>query len=60
MEDRTKMDNGLGGDETSLESPQKNKTGKGEVVMQRKKGKSEGKAPSNEPETGTIYQIRCI
>ncbi|RZC52101.1 hypothetical protein C5167_020527 [Papaver somniferum] len=59
MEDRTTMDGGLGGDETALESPQNSKTGKEEIVMQRKKGISEGKAPSNELEIGTIYQIRC-
>ncbi|KAI3939467.1 hypothetical protein MKW98_022335, partial [Papaver atlanticum] len=46
----TKRDKGLGDDETTPESPRKKKTKKAEVAKQRKKGKSQGKTPSKEPE----------
>ncbi|RZC66689.1 hypothetical protein C5167_010382 [Papaver somniferum] len=46
----TKRYRGKGDDETTPESPQKKKIKMEEVFRQRKKGKSQGKTPSKEPE----------
>ncbi|KAI3861761.1 hypothetical protein MKX03_019554 [Papaver bracteatum] len=55
----TKRDRGLGDDETVPENPRKKKIKKAEVVKQRKKGKSQGKTPSKEPELGKQWAFRA-
>ncbi|KAI3872870.1 hypothetical protein MKW92_038443 [Papaver armeniacum] len=56
----TKRDRGLGDDETTPESPRKKKIKKAEVVKQRKKGKSQGKTPSKEPEIAGLGHLHDL